>query len=102
MPELGQLRRATHPGRAAPDDRDAFAGFFRGRFQDLDPVFVNMIGRVTLEPADFDRVAVAIEHDAGAFAEDLGRADPGAARPEDVSGEDGAGGAGHVAGHDLS
>ena len=99
--ELRQLRRATHPGRSAADDGDTFARFFRGRFQDRDAVFVNMIGRVTLEPADFDRVAVAIEHDAGAFAEHLGRANPRAARAKDVGGENGAGRAGHIPGHDL-
>ena len=101
MPQLRQLGRATHPGGAATDHRDAFAGFFRRRLQDLDPVFVNMIRRVALEPADFDRVAVAIKHHAGAFAEDLGRADARAAGAQDVGGEDGARGAGDVAGHDF-
>ena len=73
--------------------------FLRGRFaRPAISLFVHVIGRVALEPADFDRVAVAIEHDAGAFAEDLGRADPRAAGAENVGGQNRAGGAGHVAG----
>ena len=99
MPQLRQLCRATHSGGPATDHGDALAGFLRRRFEDRDTVFVNMIGRVTLEPADFDRIAVAVKHHAGAFAQDLSRADTRTTGPEDVCAEDSAGGAGDIAGH---
>src|SRR6476661_1251485 len=101
MAELGELRRATHPGRPAANHCDAFAGFFESWLENWDAVFINMIRRVALEPADLDRVAVAIEHYARALAEHLGRANPRAARAKDVGREDGPGCAGKVAGHDL-
>lgn len=88
------------PPFAANEDGTVFQ-FLRGWFEDGDPLFADVIRRVTLESSDLYRVIVAVEHDAGAFAEDLGRADARATRAENVGAENGARGAGHVRGHDL-
>src|SRR6185369_9432619 len=101
MAELRQLRRATHPGRPAANHRDALSGFLESWLENRDAVLINMIRRVALEPADLDRVAVAIEHHARALAQHFGRANPRAARAQDVGREDGPGCAGKIAGHDL-
>jgi hypothetical protein len=73
-------------------------------FQDGDPLFRNVIGRVTLEPPNFDRVAIRDrEHGRRPPSqEDFGRADAGAARAEDgwPSGMVRAA-PGHVARHDF-
>src|SRR4029079_16470137 len=101
MAELGELRRAPHPGWPAANHRDAFAGLIESWLENRDAVLINMIRRVALEPADLDRVAIAIEHHAGALAQHFGRANPRAARAKDVGREDGPGCAGKIAGHDL-
>ena len=61
----------------------------------------HVVGGVPLEPADLDRILLAVEHHAGPLAEHLRGADAGAARPEHVGLEDRPGGAGQVVGRDL-
>ena len=61
--------------------------FFAGGFKHLNLILINVIGRVTLQAADFHRVAFAIEHDACAFAKDRGRANPRATCAENIRAE---------------
>jgi hypothetical protein len=101
MPKLGQLRSASHPGRAATYDRDAFAGLGRLISENPNPFFVGMIRGVTLKPSDFDRVTIAIEHHACAFAEDFGWTNSGTACAKDICSQDDPGRAGNIAARDL-
>jgi len=87
--------------RAGAEDGHPFAVLFCRGVQNVDVVVENVIGGVALEASDFNRVALEIEDDAGAFAKDFGRTDTGATGAEDVGGEDGAGRAGKIAGGDL-
>src|SRR6185436_663931 len=56
-----------------------------------------MIRGVTLQAADLDRVSFAVEHDAGAFAQDGRWAHAGATGSQDVGAQDGSRRAGQVA-----
>ena len=94
--ELGEFGGAAEPGRAGAQDGDLFAVLFHRGVEDVDVVVENVVGGVALEASDFHGIAFQIEDDAGAFAEDFGRADAGAAGAEDIGGEDGAGGAGRI------
>src|SRR5262249_19322183 len=60
-----------------------------------------MIGRVALEPSDFDWVVIAIEHHTRAFAQDFGGANSCATRTENVSPQDYTSGAGDIAARDF-
>src|SRR3546814_16142670 len=61
-----------------------------------------MIGRVSLQKSDRDRLAVLGVAHAGALAEDFGRADPRAGAAENILFVDAQGRAGGIAGGDLA
>src|SRR5262249_1769279 len=57
---------------------------------------------ITLQLADLDRLLAFVVEHAGAFAQDRGRADAGAALSQDVSVQDGFGRAAQIAGQNLA
>lgn len=95
--ELREFGGTTESGGSGPEDGNFPAVALCGGVEDVDLVLVNVVGGVALEAADLHRIALEVEDDAGAFAEDFRGADAGAACAEDVRGEDRAGGAGEVA-----
>src|SRR5690625_88757 len=97
---FGQLAGAAETGRPGTDDRDAAAGRGCG-LERLDAALVQVISGVTLQAADLDGLVV-FTHDAGAFAQLLDRAYPGAGGSEQVRLEDGDCRAGHVVSRDLA
>ena len=60
-----------------------------------------MVRGVALQPPDLHRITFPVEHDASALAQHFRRADPRAARAEDIRAENRAGRAGEIAVGDL-
>src|SRR2546426_1116434 len=105
---------STTPSRSSPGKRGraAEAGGSRAdqghappvglsRLQDADAPVQHVVRGHALQGADHDRPLVLLVEDAGALAEGLHGADPGAGMAEDVGLEDGPGRAPEVAGDDL-
>ncbi len=101
MAQQGQAMGAGETRRPAADDSHAPARG-GGTLEGLDAQFEEMIRGIALQRPDIDRLALAGHAHAGALAEDLGRADPGAGAAEDVLLEDGDRRPLHIAGGDLA
>ena len=80
--------RAGKPRRAGPYDGDALAGF-GGALEILLAVPHGVVGGVTLQQADLDRLALGRLANACLLAQCFGRADPGAHAAENVLFKDG-------------
>src|ERR1017187_4097817 len=98
MTELRQFRRAAQARRPTANDGDAFAGFLGRCFEDGDLFLGNVVRGVALQPPDFNRVALAVEHHARAFAQHAGWTDARTTRAQNIRREDGSRRAGEIAG----
>ena len=101
--ELREIKGAGQARWSATDAGDLLAIRF-GRLEHLlglVPIRVKPIDRKALEPADLDRLGVALVIDTGAFAQRTDGTNAGAAHAEDVRVEDLVRAAAHVARGDL-
>jgi hypothetical protein len=100
---MAQHRQAMGAGqarRAGTDHRDLAAGEGRPGERMLSRCH-QMVGGITLQPADGHRLVFLGGAHAGLFAQDLGRADAGAGAAEDIGFQDADGRAADVVGRDL-
>ena len=93
--ERGELAGADEAGRAGADHGDA-QPVVRRALPERHLCGERDVARIALEAADLDRLAPLVLENAGAFAEELDRADARARSAEQVLGEDDPGGAGRV------
>ncbi len=77
MAEEAEAMRGRETCRTSADDSDLFARR-RSALEWLDAFFHQRVGRVALQEADLDRLALGGIADAGLFAQRFGRADAGA------------------------
>src|SRR3546814_16111952 len=97
----GKAMRAGQPRRAAADHGDLPPGT-GGAAERMRIDRRAMIGRVSLQKSDRDRLAVLGVAHAGALAEDFGRADPRAGAAENILFVDAQGRARGLAGGPLA
>ena len=97
---LGKFGGAGERRRAGTDAGHARA-VGRARAEEIDFAIENVIDRVALQAADFDRALAFFGHHASAFAERFGGADAAAALAENIRAENHARRAAQIAGGDF-